>query len=37
MIVRTLLPAAVVLLVAVLSLSVYTVDERVLAIKFRLG
>ena len=35
--VRTLLPAAVVLLVAVLSLSVYTVDERELAIKFRLG
>ncbi|MBL8198371.1 MAG: protease modulator HflC [Chromatiales bacterium] len=35
--IRTLLPAAIVLLVAVLSLSVYTVDERELAIKFRLG
>lgn len=34
---RTLLPAVIVALVAVLSLSMYTVDERELAIKFRLG
>lgn len=35
--IRTLLPAAILALVAVISLSVYTVDERELAIKFRLG
>ena len=31
--IRTLLPAAIVALVAMISLSVYTVDERELAIK----
>ena len=35
--IRTLLPAAIVALVAVIGLSVYTVDERELAIRFRLG
>lgn len=35
--IRALLPAAIVALLAVLSLSIYTVDERELAIKFRLG
>lgn len=35
--IRTLLPAVIVALLAVLSLSAYTVDERELAIKFRLG
>ena len=35
--IRTLLPAGIVALIAVVSLSVYTVDERELAIKFRLG
>lgn len=34
---RTLLPAVIVALLAIASLSVYTVDERELAIKFRLG
>ncbi|MFZ1625808.1 MAG: protease modulator HflC [Gammaproteobacteria bacterium] len=34
---RTLLPAVIVAILAVLSLSMYTVDERELAIKFRLG
>ena len=34
---RTLLPAVIVALVAIVGLSVYTVDERELAIKFRLG
>ncbi len=35
--IRTLLPAGILALVAVISMSVYTVDERELAIKFRLG
>lgn len=35
--IRTLLPAGIVVLVAVLSMSIYSVDERELAIKFRLG
>lgn len=35
--IRTLLPAGIVALIAVISLSVFTVDERELAIKFRLG
>jgi membrane protease subunit HflC len=35
--IRTLLPAVIVALVAVVSSSVYTVDERELAIRFRLG
>ena len=35
--IRTLLPAVIVALLAIASLSVYTVDERELAIKFRLG
>jgi membrane protease subunit HflC len=35
--IRTLLPAAIMAFIAVISLSVYTVDERELAIKFRLG
>lgn len=35
--IRTLLPAGILALVAVISMSVYTVDERQLAIKFRLG
>ncbi|MEZ5561918.1 MAG: protease modulator HflC [Gammaproteobacteria bacterium] len=35
--IRTLLPAGILALVAAISMSVYTVDERELAIKFRLG
>jgi membrane protease subunit HflC len=35
--IRTLLPAVVVALIVVISMSIYTVDERELAIKFRLG
>lgn len=35
--IRTLLPAVIVALIAVISMSIYTVDERELAIKFRLG
>jgi membrane protease subunit HflC len=35
--IRTLLPAGIMAFIAVISLSVYTVDERELAIKFRLG
>jgi membrane protease subunit HflC len=35
--IRTLLPAVVVALMVVISMSIYTVDERELAIKFRLG
>lgn len=35
--IRTLVPAVVVALLALLGMSIYTVDERELAIKFRLG
>lgn len=35
--IRTLLPAGILALVALISMSIYTVDERELAIKFRLG
>ncbi|MCL4780649.1 MAG: protease modulator HflC [Gammaproteobacteria bacterium] len=35
--IRTLVPAAVAALLALLGMSIYTVDERELAIKFRLG
>ncbi len=35
--IRTLLPAGILALVAVVGMSIYTVDERELAIKFRLG
>ncbi|MBM4221784.1 MAG: protease modulator HflC [Gammaproteobacteria bacterium] len=35
--IRTLAPAALVALLALLGMSIYTVDERELAIKFRLG